>query len=56
MLVATKSDKEIDRKISAERGLKLADEHSMLFFETSAVSGQNVEDAFLSIVRKIKDS
>ena len=47
MLVATKSDKEADRKIDAERGLRLAQEHSMAFFETSALSGVNVNEAFL---------
>jgi Ras-related protein Rab-11A len=55
MLVATKSDKIAEKKIDAEKGLRLAQEHQMSFFETSALSGTNVNESFLQIVKNIKD-
>jgi hypothetical protein len=45
--VATKTDKEKDRRVSAEKGQALAKEHGMCFQETSALLGTNVQEAFV---------
>lgn len=47
MLVATKCDKEADRKIPTSKGRELAEQHKMGFIETSALVGTNVQEAFL---------
>lgn len=58
MIIGNKADKNLPedtRVISTERGQTLAMEHEVLFYETSAKDGNNVEDAFVAIARKIKD-
>jgi GTPase SAR1 family protein len=47
MLVGNKSDLSRDRVISREVGEAFARRHGMMFVETSAKLGENVEDAFL---------
>jgi small GTP-binding protein len=47
MLVGNKSDLVRDRVISREEGELFARRHDMMFAETSAKVGENVEDAFL---------
>ncbi|XP_077320055.1 ras-related protein Rab-13, partial [Lithobates pipiens] len=46
MLLGNKCDMETRRKVQKERGEKLAKEHGIRFFETSAKSSQNVDESF----------
>ena len=46
ILIGNKSDLEDQRVISKEKGEQLASENNMLFFETSALNGNGVEEAF----------
>ncbi len=54
ILVGNKCDWDEKRVISTERGQALADELGILFVETSAKAGINVENAFFSLARDIK--
>ena len=52
-LIGNKKDLEENREVSYEEGKKFADEHEFIqFFETSAVTGENVRDVFLQIGRE----
>ena len=42
-----------ERKVAKEEAEKLAEEEGLLFFETSAKSGENVNEVFLGIGEKI---
>lgn len=42
-----------ERKVVTEEGQKLADEEGLLFFETSAKTGSNINEIFLAIGNKI---
>ncbi|XP_036411335.1 ras-related protein Rab-13-like [Megalops cyprinoides] len=53
MLLGNKCDIEAKRKVSKERGEKLAKDHGIRFFETSAKSSINVEEAFISFAGDI---
>lgn len=46
MLVGNKSDLDSRRAVSYEEGKKFAEQHDLIFLETSAKSDENVEEAF----------
>jgi small GTP-binding protein len=53
ILVGNKIDLDQDRKISYEMGAELAGKYGVPFVETSAKSGENVEEAFKKIITNI---
>jgi len=55
ILIGNKCDMMDERTVSNEEGKKLADEYGIPFFETSAKNDINVETAFVSIAREVKD-
>jgi Ras-related protein Rab-8A len=54
VLCGNKSDLDNDRVVTLEEGQQLADEYGVQFFETSALTGQNVETMFLALTSTIK--
>ncbi|KAK6465428.1 ras family-domain-containing protein [Scheffersomyces coipomensis] len=55
IVVGNKCDLEIERQVSYDEGLNLAKSFNCQFLETSAKQRINVEEAFYSLVRKIRD-
>lgn len=53
ILIGNKCDLASERQVSATQGQQLADEYSMKFFECSARTRQNVDDAFLTLARDV---
>ena len=53
LLVGNKADVE-EREVLKEDGEKLAKDYNITFFETSALTGQNVREVFYQITREIK--
>ena len=53
ILVGNKCDLSMEREVTEEEGKKLAEEFGMLFFETSAKAGYNVNFAFETLVGDI---
>ena len=56
VLVGNKADLERDRTVPTEKGQALADEFGIPFFETSAKSGENIEEAFSALIRNMKSN
>ena len=52
ILVANKCDRP-DKVIESERGKALADQHGLMFFETSAKTGLNISEVFSHIAKVI---
>jgi len=55
MMVGNKTDLEHLRAVSTEEGTKYAEAEGLLFMETSAKSGINVETAFLELLSRVMD-
>lgn len=55
VLVGNKKDIEENRKITYEEGENLAKKLNINFFETSAKTSYNIENAFINIVQTIKN-
>lgn len=54
VLCGNKSDLEADRVVQVEEGRGLAEEYGVQFFETSALTGANVEGMFTALATTIK--
>eukprot|EP00479_Gromia_sphaerica_P007717 TRINITY_DN2673_c0_g1_i1.p1 TRINITY_DN2673_c0_g1~~TRINITY_DN2673_c0_g1_i1.p1 ORF type:complete len:183 (-),score=38.53 TRINITY_DN2673_c0_g1_i1:300-848(-) len=54
VLVGNKCDMDDKRAVSQGQGKELAEEYSIPFYETSAKSGEHVEEAFVGIARQIR--
>mmetsp|Transcript_39199 Transcript_39199/g.103725 ORF Transcript_39199/g.103725 Transcript_39199/m.103725 type:complete len:128 (+) Transcript_39199:420-803(+) len=55
ILIGNKCDLKSQRRVTEEEGKKLAERMKMTFFETSAASSGNVDQAFLELARLVKD-
>ena len=55
-LIGNKIDKDIERKITTEQGERLAEEYNLPFFEASAKSGENVDEIFKALYKKISEA
>ena len=53
ILIGNKTDLEDQRAVSKEKGEELARENKMLFFETSALNGNGVEEAFQKSIEAV---
>ena len=56
MIIGNKIDKKDERIVTYEEGKKLAEEHKLKFFETSALNGENVEESFISFAYEVLES
>ena len=55
IIVGCKADLEDKREVSTEEGKKFAEEYKFPFFETSALTGKGVKEAFYTLIKKIYD-
>lgn len=55
MLIGNKADLVDSRAVPTEDALEFAQTQNLFFFETSALSGDNVEPAFLKLLHEIHD-
>lgn len=53
-IVGNKTDIEELREVTIKEGEELAKKHGLLFIETSAKTGYNVNEVYLSIIKEIK--
>ena len=56
VLIGNKIDNENQRKISREQGEKLANDYNVTFFETSAKTGQGINESVFYLVQKIVEN
>ena len=53
VLVGNKIDLQDERQVSYDEGASFAQENNMMFFETSAKTGENIEDVFVKSAEEI---
>ncbi|XP_034032962.1 EF-hand calcium-binding domain-containing protein 4B [Thalassophryne amazonica] len=54
MLMANKTDRQAERQVQRASGEKLSKNYSLIFYECSAYSGQNVSESMLHLARILK--
>ncbi|KAG0322992.1 hypothetical protein BGZ99_002976 [Dissophora globulifera] len=54
MLVGNKSDLKHLRAVSTEEAKNFAQDHNLLFLETSALDGTNIQQAFKEVLQEIQ--
>ena len=55
MIIGNKSDLSQTREVETAEGEEMAKKNGAFFFETSALDGTNVEEAFMTLLKKIYD-
>ena len=53
IIIGNKIDKEDERIVSTEEGKKFAADNGFLFFETSALTGKGVKEAFDTLIQMV---
>jgi small GTP-binding protein len=53
IIVGTKLDKKMNRKVTYEEGKKLADDLGVSYFETSAMKNLNVSEVFMHLTKEV---
>ena len=56
ILIGNKIDNERERKITKEQGEQLAKDYNVPFFETSAKTGEGINESVLFLIKKIIDT
>ena len=56
VLIGNKTDAEAERQVSTEKGQELAKKHKIMFLETSAKTGSNVDNIFQESSKDIYDN
>ncbi len=56
VIVGTKADIQDERAVTFEMGKNLASKYGMPFYEVSAKTGNNVQESFDSLIKKIFDT
>ena len=54
-LIGNKNDLEDKREVTQEEAQQFADENNLIFFETSALTGNNIEKVFTESATKLVD-
>ena len=53
LVIGHKADRDTERAVTTKEGRQFADFHGLKFMETSAKTGQNVEESFATITKDI---
>ena len=56
VLIGNKDDLKVEREITTEEAQEFADKHNLLFFETSAKTGHNIQPVFVHSATQIIDN
>jgi len=56
MLIGNKADMDARRQVTFAEGAKFAEDHGLIFLETSAKTANNVEEAFVRTAAKIYEN
>ena len=56
LLLGNKDDLKAERELTTEEGQEFANKHNLIFFETSAKTGHNIEEAFVQSAAVVNEN